>query len=235
MFTEKGKRAGICDAWKTFKTFYSDVRPTYRRGLVLRRPDVDKPISPDNFIWVDPKDAAFFKSNTIQLEYNGEVHSIRDWAIIANTTVSAISIRYHRHKDEWPMERIIFGKKVHRGIKKPRNATSKQDERNKASRMISAYKHLDKERGFDLCNFDVDWMIENILHKCCVYCGDTNKLGCDRIDNNKGHTKDNVVPCCFECNTVRNNYFTYAEMRRLGALIKQIKEERAGIAPRPVR
>ena len=73
---------------------------------------------------------------------------------------------------------------------------------------------------------DKDTVFENILTKPCVYCGDTYRVGCDRIDNSKGHTKDNVVPCCIECNTARNNYFTYEEMKRLGRTIAEIKKER---------
>lgn len=37
---------------------------------------------------------------------------------------------------------------------------------------------------------------------------------------------DNVVPCCIECNTTRNNYFTYQEMKILGKTIKEIKDNR---------
>lgn len=29
--------------------------------------------------------------------------------------------------------------------------------------------------------------------------------GLDRIDSTKGHTKDNVVPCCWNCNRAKNN------------------------------
>ena len=48
----------------------------------------------------------------------------------------------------------------------------------------------------------------------------------DRIDNSKGHTKDNTVPCCYECNCARNNNFSFEEMKVLGKTIKQIKENR---------
>lgn len=30
--------------------------------------------------------------------------------------------------------------------------------------------------------------------------------GIDRIDNNKGYTIDNVVPCCKMCNQAKNDY-----------------------------
>lgn len=51
-------------------------------------------------------------------------------------------------------------------------------------------------------------------------------IGCDRIDNNKGHSIDNVVPCCNICNTVRGNNFTVDEMKLLGSLIKKIINNR---------
>lgn len=92
--------------------------------------------------------------------------------------------------------------------------------------MISAYKSKDVKNGTTVCDIDIDWMIANITTKPCVYCGDTHRVGCDRIDNSKGHTKDNVVPCCFDCNCARNNNFTYEEMLVLGKTIAEIKNMR---------
>jgi hypothetical protein len=36
--------------------------------------------------------------------------------------------------------------------------------------------------------------------------GDFSYNGLDRIDNNKGHNLDNVVPCCFQCNRAKSTY-----------------------------
>ena len=69
-------------------------------------------------------------------------------------------------------------------------------------------------------------MINNILTKPCIYCGDTKRIGCDRIHNDGGHTKDNVVPCCYDCNCARNNNFSYEEMKVLGKTIREIKNNR---------
>jgi hypothetical protein len=92
--------------------------------------------------------------------------------------------------------------------------------------MISAYKFKDKKNGLNICDIDIDWMLENIMNKPCIYCGDIHNVGCDRVDNSKGHTKDNVVPACYECNCARNNNFSYEEMLELGKAIKIIKEKR---------
>lgn len=53
----------------------------------------------------------------------------------------------------------------------------------------------------------------------CFYCGDSpayhydkpnrngkfKRNGIDRMDNEKGYTIDNTVPCCFECNKMKNS------------------------------
>jgi len=89
---------------------------------------------------------------------------------------------------------------------------------------LSNYKNTDKRRGF---NFDLDlkFLIE-LCSKPCIYCGDTEKIGADRIDNNKGHTKDNVVPCCFSCNKTRLDLYSFEEMLILGKAIREIKLRR---------
>lgn len=94
--------------------------------------------------------------------------------------------------------------------------------------MISSYKCKDKKLGFEkCCDIDIDWMIDNIITKPCIYCGDTHRVGCDRIDNDKGHTKNNVVPCCYDCNCARNNNFTFNEMKEIGKAIYKVKQARS--------
>lgn len=48
----------------------------------------------------------------------------------------------------------------------------------------------------------------------------------DRKDNNKYHTKDNVVVCCGPCNQTKRNYFTYEEFLKIGKVLKQIRIDR---------
>lgn len=98
---------------------------------------------------------------------------------------------------------------------------NKQRER----RLINHYKTDDKRKNLK-CDLTIEWMKENITSKSCIYCGDTENIGCDRIDNLKGHSIDNVVPCCFICNTARSNNFTFREMFEIGATIRSIKERR---------
>ena len=48
----------------------------------------------------------------------------------------------------------------------------------------------------------------------------------DRMDNNRSHTKDNVVVCCGPCNQTKRNYFTYEEFLKIGKVLKEIRIER---------
>ena len=50
---------------------------------------------------------------------------------------------------------------------------------------------LTKEQVIELCE------------KPCFYCGKERCLGIDRVDNSKGYTTDNVVPCCGCCNKMK--------------------------------
>lgn len=54
-----------------------------------------------------------------------------------------------------------------------------------------------------------------LINNTCFYCDGKlpeTGVGLDRIDNLKGYKKDNVVPCCTACNSIRNNYITHTEM-----------------------
>lgn len=77
----------------------------------------------------------------------------------------------------------------------------------RASNLASAYKQNDTENNRGESTLTKEWIVENIFSKPCHYCGESDwtKLGCDRIDNSKPHTPENVVPCCFECNRKRKN------------------------------
>lgn len=97
-------------------------------------------------------------------------------------------------KDYTP-EEIIFGKKRKRKDKSVKDWRESPDTiRSKASKMVSTYRCKDKKMGFEkVCDITVDWMIDNIIMKPCIYCGDVTRVGCDRINNDLGHTMDNVV------------------------------------------
>ena len=110
--------------------------------------------------------------------------------------------------------------------RKNRLATTKKYNKSfngKSSSLLKAYLNFDNSRGYenDLTLDDIKWAKTSK----CVYCG-YDATGFDRIDNKKGHTTDNVVPCCKECNIARMDNFSHEEMFILGKAIKVVKDLR---------
>ncbi len=102
----------------------------------------------------------------------------------------------------------------------------------KALGIIKKYTLIDRKKGGrHVCDLTEDFLNQNILPCACVYCGDRWKIGCDRIDNSRGHSMDNVVPCCKLCNVTRMHNYTHEEMKLLGKVIMRIKKKRKKDTP----
>jgi len=51
-------------------------------------------------------------------------------------------------------------------------------------------------------------------------------LEVDRKDNSQGYTLENCVLACALCNMAKSNIFEYEEFKRVGAVIKEIWQQR---------
>ena len=72
----------------------------------------------------------------------------------------------------------------------------------RANYLSKNYKKQDKRNGLDNGDITSEWIYNNILFKPCSHCGKEGwkLIGCNRIDDSKPHSMDNVEPCCKECN-----------------------------------
>lgn len=87
----------------------------------------------------------------------------------------------------------------------------------------SQYKELLKESCI-YCNNE----IENKETKLNFsFCGDATGVGLDRIDNNKGYVKDNVVRCCGFCNNLRGRLLTTEETKVAIKAILEFRKQNA--------
>ena len=78
---------------------------------------------------------------------------------------------------------------------------------NWAKNMVNKYRSTDRDRGFDDSKtITAEWFVQNIMYKPCAHCGlrQVGAIGVNRLDNTKGHTIDNVEPCCLKCNAREN-------------------------------
>jgi len=225
--SKKGKKAGWDERWNDFNVFYEDMSPTYQDGLRLFRLDITKPFSKENCKWMTQEDSHILNNRHTLFEHNGEVKTFKQWGIDLKIPHNAIKCRYVRWKDKATSGEILFGKpRQKRKDITDYKELEKQAVRSKASKMIASYRCSDKKKNVD-CDLTIDFMVNKIFTSNCVYCGTSNNIGCDRIDNTKGHTINNVMPACYECNVIRRNEFTIEEMKKIGKVIAEIKLNRA--------
>lgn len=88
----------------------------------------------------------------------------------------------------------------------------------RANHLLNSYKQSDKKADRGECDLTTQWIVDNIFTQPCAHCGKTgwDVIGCNRLDNTKPHTIDNVEPCCFDCNRkqkkiTRNNIKGYIQ------------------------
>lgn len=80
----------------------------------------------------------------------------------------------------------------------------------RAKNLACKYLQSDSESGRNTDNnVTAEWIVENIFKSKCVYCGEDNwrVLGCDRTDNRRPHSPDNVVCCCDRCNRRKGRHY----------------------------
>lgn len=83
-----------------------------------------------------------------------------------------------------------------------RRKESKNKELYRAFNLTSAYNQTDRKYGLGKGDLTAQWIVVNIFSKPCAHCGKSGWqiMGCNRLDNSKPHTMDNVEPCCAKCN-----------------------------------
>lgn len=79
----------------------------------------------------------------------------------------------------------------------------------RANNILCGYRQSDLKNNRGECTLTAEWIVENIFSKSCAHCGETDwhKIGCNRLDNSKPHTADNVEPCCVDCNNKLNGLY----------------------------
>ena len=95
---------------------------------------------------------------------------------------------------------------------------------NKRRVKLNSYRRHDVKNGREYSI--TKELFDFLTNGSCIYCGTTQDLGLDRIDNSIGHIPSNCVPACIHCNMVRGNRFSHQEMFVLGPSIRKVIDAR---------
>lgn len=95
------------------------------------------------------------------------------------------------------------------------------------NRRFTEAKHTAKKR-------DIVWLLtlqeyEQLISLPCYYCDNQlgepvkRSIGLDRLNSNKGYQTDNVVSCCYVCNTIKHVHLSPEEMKLVAITLIQFR------------
>lgn len=110
-----GRGISVCDEWNNCFESFRDwaFENGYKEGLSIDRIDVNGNYEPSNCRWVSIKEQANNKRNSHVLEFNGQRHTISEWA--ETTGINKNTIRSRIEKYGWIVERALTVKPINGG------------------------------------------------------------------------------------------------------------------------
>lgn len=101
------KGTTMCDEWRNdFMAFYNwAMNNGYSDELTIDRIDSKGNYEPSNCRWATYKEQANNTSTNLRFTYNGEEHTIHEWADIVG--INAMALRYRIVYAKWPLEKAL--------------------------------------------------------------------------------------------------------------------------------
>ena len=115
-----GRGITVCDEWKSdFYAFYLwSIKNGYAEELTIDRIDNNGPYAPSNCRWTTIYVQANNKSICKYIEFNGETHTIAEWARILGFPAATLGRRLKNWDLETAMTKPLRGRVRHRGQKR---------------------------------------------------------------------------------------------------------------------
>lgn len=107
-----GRGIKICDEWNDFNNFYTwanqngydEALNINKKQCTLDRIDVNGDYEPSNCRWISNKEQQNNKTDTVFYEYNGERHTISEWADLYNLPLGNLKSRISKG---WDIKKIL--------------------------------------------------------------------------------------------------------------------------------
>ncbi len=107
-----GRGITVCRKWDlSFQAFYDDMGPAYSLEHSLDRIDNDGSYCPVNCRWATRSEQQRNRRDTQHITFNGETHSVPDWADKLHINKSTLLYRLRRG---WSVERALTALVQHR-------------------------------------------------------------------------------------------------------------------------
>lgn len=102
-----GRGVTVCDSWRTnFAIFQTWALVNgYRDGLTIDRINNNNSYNPDNCRWITHKDQQYNKRDNHLITFNGETHTLTEWAEITGINRNTLSARLN--KLGWSAEKAL--------------------------------------------------------------------------------------------------------------------------------
>lgn len=145
---------------------------------------------------------------------------IRETLLIGKTTNKR---PISEEKNKLNQDRTIINQEFRNIQKAAQQRFERANNVNVEKYILQDTRRADKKKGF-ICDLDLGF-VKQLIDKPCTYCCDPkpSKMTLDRIDNSKGHTKDNVVQACYRCNLFRRD-MPYEAWLYIAPVMKQLRE-----------
>lgn len=116
-----GRGIAVCEEWKQSYESFRDwsLNNGYTENLSIDRIDVNGNYEPSNCRWVDNFIQANNRTDNFIIEYNGEIHTVHEWAII--TGISSKNIRNRIKNFGWTTEKALNTLVKHKEVKHETN------------------------------------------------------------------------------------------------------------------
>jgi hypothetical protein len=159
--------------------------------------------------------------------------------VITNRKVVALSDEKRKKPGQvWVVECLACGKKstettYHLRVNKRGCPSCTKENEHPLQSVFAHLKRAARQRDWEV-SLTLEELSEIATANACHYCGEViswpkhkaSRANLDRKNSALGYSKENVVPCCWGCNTAKGNQFSYNEFMRIAPLIREIKAER---------